>query len=423
MDDTKSSTSAASTGPARRRRWRLDSGSSADGRIAWWNAQFRDAQLERSFQRANMAGTRQFLILLACAGLTGAAATAYGAWTELPRESAALLYGNIWRGVLALAALGVVLACRVMDRPWQLYGCNALVLSIGYGAMALRSTMPVGPEADVTLFHVTQNGIFLLLVVSTAQLVLVPGWFLVNVGISATALCAFFAVMLGGFERPYNALDVILVGSIGFLFIFGMGYSAQCLRRDSFLSRERLQDANRELQRLATLDHLTGCANRRHFYALAEAELARSRRYDRPMGLVILDADHFKTINDRFGHAAGDAMLRALAETLRGELRELDVLGRVGGEEFAVLMPETPRHESVSIAERLRRCLAELCVEYEGHELTLTASFGVTAREPSDTNVDAMMRRADRALYEAKAGGRNRTAVADSDRTASFSQG
>lgn len=396
---------------------------SRDGRIGWWNVQFRDAALERAFQYANMAGARQYLILLALAGIAGAATTAYGAWLELPPGSAALLFGNAWRGLLLLAAVVVILVCRRVDRPWQLYTGNALVLCIGYTAVALRSTMPVGPETDVTVFHVTQNGIFLLLVVALAQLALVPGWFLVNAGISATALGGFLAVMLGGAAPPANAPDVALVGIIGFLFILGMGYSAQQVRRDSFLARVRLQEMNRQLQRLATLDHLTGCANRRHFYEMAEAELARSRRYGRSMGMVILDADHFKFINDRFGHAAGDAVLRCLAETLREELRGLDVMGRIGGEEFALLLPETPRHESLSIAERLRCRLAESRIEFEGRELTVTASFGVTAREPGDGNVDAIMRRADRALYEAKAAGRNCTAVSDRDRTAWVAQG
>lgn len=423
MNDKSQRTEELRAVPAPGRRRRIQPESPGAGGIAWWSAQFRDANLEREFQRANMAGARQYLILLALAGIAGASATAYGAWLVLPPDSTALQFGNAWRALLILAALVVILACRTVEQPWQLYTGNALVLSIGYVAVALRSSMPVGPEAEVTVFHVTQNGIFLLLVVSMAQLALVPGWFMVNATISTGALCAFLSIMLGGPGAPNNALDIALVGLIGFLFILGIGYSAQRMRRDSFVARLQLQATNRELNRLATLDHLTGCANRRHFYALAEAELARSRRYDRPLGLVILDVDHFKAINDRFGHAAGDEMLRALAETLRDELRELDVLGRIGGEEFAVLLPETPRHESVGSAERLRRCLAALCIEYEGHDLTLTASFGVTAREPVDTNVDSMMRRADRALYEAKAAGRNRTAVADSDRTASFSQG
>lgn len=394
-----------------------------DGRIARWSVRFLDSGLERAFQYANMAGSRQYLILLAMAGIAGAAATAYGAWVELPPDSNALLFGNAWRGLLLVAAVLVILACRTADRPWQLYTGNALVLCIGYTAVALRTSMPVGPEAEVTVFHVTHNGIFLLLVVAMAQLVLVPGWFLVNAGISAAALGAFLAIMFGSPRPPDNALDIALVGTIAFLFILGMGYSAQRLRRDSFLARMRLQEANRQLERLATLDYLTGCANRRHFYAMAEAELARCRRYGRPMGLIILDADHFKAINDRFGHAAGDAVLRALAGTLRAGLRDLDVLGRIGGEEFALLLPETPRHESLSIAERLRRHLAESRIDYEGRELAVTASFGVTAREPGDGNVDAIIRRADRALYEAKAAGRNCTAVSDSDRTAWVAQG
>lgn len=423
MSDKNYKSDGLRTGSARGRRRRIQPGSTGVEGIAWWSAQFRDVNLERAFQRANLASARQYLILLAMTGIAGAAATTYGAWLELPPDSTALLFGNAWRALLILAALVVILACRTVEQPWQLYTGNALVLSIGYVAVALRSSMPVGPEVEVTVFHVTQNGIFLLLVVSMAQLTLVPGWFMVNAAISTGALCTFLPIMLGGPGAPDNAFDVALVGLIGFLFILGMGYSAQRLRRDWFLARVQLQETNRELERLATLDHLTGCANRRHFYALAEAELARSRRYDRPLGLVILDVDHFKAINDRFGHAAGDEMLRALAETLRDELRELDVFGRIGGEEFAVLLPETPRHESVGSAERLRRCLAALCIEYEGHELTLTASFGVTAREPADTSVDSMMRRADRALYEAKAAGRNRTAVADSDRTASFVRG
>lgn len=406
------------TDSARSRR-RIVPGDTGDGTLAWWGAWFHDPSLERAFQRANMAGARQYLMLLAAAGIIGALATAHGAWLQLPPDSMALILGNAWRGVLALAAVLVIFIARSVDRPWQLYACNAVVLAIGYGAVALRSTMPPDPGEAVTIFHVTQNGIFLLLVLTTAQLVLVPGWFVVNATISAAALVGYLVVLVDWPGAPYNAWDVALVGSIGFLFILGMGYSAQRMRRDSFLARARLQAANRELERLATLDHLTGCANRRHFYELAEAELARSRRYGRSMGLLIMDVDHFKAINDRFGHAAGDAVLRTLAEALREALRELDVLGRIGGEEFAVLLPETPRHEAISIAERLRRSLGALRIEYEGNELGLTASFGVTAREPGDIRLDPVMRRADRALYEAKAAGRNCTAVADSDRTAS----
>lgn len=396
--------------------------SAEDGRLNWWSGRFRAESTEKAFQLGNMAGTRQYLILLAIAGLLGALLTMYAAWISLPADSLAFQFGTAWRGLLAVAAVTVIIIASRVHQPWQLYTCNAIVLSIGYTAVALRSSAPVGPEAELTVFHVTQNGISLLLIVSMAQLVLVPGWFLVNAAISASALAGFIYVMQAWPAPPSNAVDISAVGLIGFLFILGMGYSVQCLRRGSFYAKLRLQDANRKLNRLATLDHLTGCANRRHFYAQAEAELSRSRRYSRDMGLILMDVDHFKAINDRFGHAAGDAVLEALAETMREELRELDVLGRVGGEEFALLLPETPRREAVTIAERLRHRLADMSIEHDGHELSLTASFGVTAREPGDIDVDAIIRRADNALYEAKAAGRNRTAVSDSERIASVAK-
>ncbi len=394
-----------------------------NGQIAWWSVRFRDAALERAFQQADMAGTRRYLVLLAGAGVIGAVLTVYGSWMTLPTDSPAFLVGAAWRVLLAVTALVVIFIARTVKQPWKLYACNAVVLSIGCVAIALRSSLPGGPEAEATVFHVTQNGLTLLLIVTMAQLVLVPGWFVVNACISATALVSYLVVMNTWPAPPADRLDVSSVAFVGFLFILGMGYSAQRLRRVSYFSRIQLQEANRQLNQLATLDHLTGCANRRHFYAQAEAELSRSRRYSRDMGLVIMDVDHFKPINDRFGHAAGDAVLQTLADTIVEELRELDVLGRVGGEEFALLLPETPRREAVAIAERLRRRLAGLVIEHEGEQLSLTASFGVTAREPGDSSVDALMRRADRALYEAKAGGRNRTAVSDSDRTASLAQG
>lgn len=397
-------------------------GSRKDGGLRWWGASFRDAAMERSFQYANMAATRQYLMLLAGAGLAGALLTAYAGWINLPADSAAFRFGTAWRFLLAAAAVGVMLFVRRVKHPWQLYACNAAVLSMGYLAIALRSSAPAGAEPEITVLHVTQNGLTLILIVSMAQLVLVPGWFTVNAAISAAALACALFVMLAWPDPPINPLDISSVAFVGFLFILGMGYSAQRMRRESFFARTRLQEANLQLNRLATMDHLTGCANRRHFYAQAEAELTRSRRYSRDLGLVIMDVDHFKAINDEYGHAAGDAALQTLTECIREGLRELDVLGRIGGEEFALLLPETSRGEAVTIAERMRHRVDDLRIEYDGHELGLTASFGVTSREAGDLRLDSIMRRADRALYEAKAAGRNRTAVADSERTASVAK-
>ena len=166
--------------------------------------------------------------------------------------------------------------------------------------------------------------------------------------------------------------------------------------------------AEEELRRLATTDSLTGVANRREFMACAEHELARVRRYGRPLALLMLDVDHFKSINDAFGHAAGDAVLRALAAATRDCLRECDIIGRLGGEEFAVALPETHLAEAVEVAERLRRRLGELCVCAGGGEIRFTASVGVSICRPSDPSIEAPLSRADHALYVAKRGGRNR---------------
>lgn len=379
------------------------------------SGRFRRPELERAFQRGNMGATRQFLFVLAAIAVFGAAASGYAAWVSLPPGSDALVFGNAWRGLLAAAALCVLLICRRARRPWVLYACNAAVLCIGYTAIALRSSAAPGdPIAEVTLFHVTQNGLTLLLIVSLAQLTLVPGWFSINALISALALAGYVFVVHNAPGAGSQQIDVTLVGIVGFLFILGMGASAQRLRRNSFFARAQLQQANLRLNQLATQDHLTECANRRHFYALAEAELARSRRYQRTMSLVILDADHFKAINDNYGHAAGDRVLQALADVIVSGLRELDTLGRIGGEEFALLLPETGLEGARQIAERLRGAIEQLRVEHEGRALGVTASFGVTERRADDSGMDALMRRADFALYEAKAAGRNRVAI---DRT------
>lgn len=169
--------------------------------------------------------------------------------------------------------------------------------------------------------------------------------------------------------------------------------------------------AEGELRRLATTDPLTGVANRREFMACAEHELARVRRYGRPLALLMLDVDHFKAINDAFGHAAGDEVLRALAVAARDCLRECDIVGRLGGEEFAVVLPETQLAEAVEVAERLRRRLVELRVCAGGGEIHFTASVGVSICRSSDATIEAPLSRADHALYTAKRGGRNRVEV------------
>lgn len=163
-----------------------------------------------------------------------------------------------------------------------------------------------------------------------------------------------------------------------------------------------------ELERRAQTDALTGLNNRRHFYELAESELSRSRRYSAPMAVLMLDLDNFKLINDTHGHHAGDAVLQSFSQTCLKTLREIDIIARIGGEEFAVLMPETTSEQGLDAAERLRVALAESEVVMErGESLHFTVSIGVTCLCAADQNIDAVLSRADEAMYQAKHAGRN----------------
>jgi diguanylate cyclase (GGDEF)-like protein len=161
-----------------------------------------------------------------------------------------------------------------------------------------------------------------------------------------------------------------------------------------------------QLRDLATTDSLTGALNRGAFEQRLEAELARTERMAAPCALVVLDIDHFKRINDTLGHAAGDSALRMLAAAVAAAKRRSDVFGRIGGEEFAVVLPDTGLPGATMFAEKLRESLAETMGD-------VTVSFGVTDARTAGRTVRGMLHSADVALYTAKRAGRDRVATAD----------
>lgn len=172
-------------------------------------------------------------------------------------------------------------------------------------------------------------------------------------------------------------------------------------------SEQRVSD----LETLAAVDWLTGLYNRRHFEALARAELARSQRYMRPVSVLMIDIDHFKAVNDRFGHAAGDQVLRAIAALLVADKRDADVAARLGGEEFALLLPETTDLAAVQFAERLRQKVRDHAPTAQGEKLAITISIGVAGVTATTSGIEMLVRSADEALYEAKGGGRDRVSL------------
>jgi two-component system cell cycle response regulator len=170
----------------------------------------------------------------------------------------------------------------------------------------------------------------------------------------------------------------------------------------------QLQAVNARLEVLATTDALTGAANRRHFMDRAQHELVRARRANGPLSVLLIDLDHFKAINDRFGHAEGDRVLKTTAAEAVGLFREGDLVGRIGGEEFAILLPDTGHEAAVVAAERLRATLRALDLgTADGDVIALSISVGVASLGADGDDVAALLRTADRRLYAAKHAGRD----------------
>jgi diguanylate cyclase (GGDEF)-like protein len=180
--------------------------------------------------------------------------------------------------------------------------------------------------------------------------------------------------------------------------VFAVVAFALAALRASF---EREQAASRH-------DFLTGLPNYRALAEAAEAELARVRRFERPITVAYMDCDHFKQVNDTYGHATGDELLREVAEALAATLREVDTVARLGGDEFVVLLPETTAEEGLRAIERMRECVREVMTQ---HGWPVTLSFGVATFVGPPPSVDAMLSAADRLLYRAKQEGRDRAVL------------
>ena len=225
---------------------------------------------------------------------------------------------------------------------------------------------------------------------------------------------------IGSDSRPADHLVLPLDDEVGdrllVLYAPRLGFSAGDRELASSVSghgRIALDNARLHgvVRRQAVTDDLTDLANRRGFVDALRQEVARYARLDTPLALVLFDLDHFKRINDRCGHQAGDDVLRSTADVIRGRVRETDLAARIGGEEFAVILPGTGLEGALSLAEHLRRDISS-GVEVPDAELTLTASFGVAEHRAGDP-AEALIGVADRALYRAKADGRDRVHAAD----------
>ncbi|MEA2696840.1 MAG: two-component system, cell cycle response regulator [Myxococcales bacterium] len=176
-----------------------------------------------------------------------------------------------------------------------------------------------------------------------------------------------------------------------------------------FLTGGNIENAyHEEIYRLTTIDGLTQIFNKRYFLENLEREIARSQRYRRSLSLVMFDIDHFKKINDSYGHLAGDYVLKLLASTVKGKIRREDLFARYGGEEFAIVLPEIDGSNSKPFAEKIRQIVEKQEFRFENTKIRVTISMGVSTIDDEITDAASLIKRADERLYEAKSAGRNK---------------
>lgn len=236
----------------------------------------------------------------------------------------------------------------------------------------------------------------------------IPGAYII-LGQRAGALVTALIILNLGFGNQYlsapyspNALATLIVSMLyigAFFHVYGS-------RTISYVTR--LQQSNEKLQYMATHDPLTGAFNRRAYHATCEQLIHFARRHATPFSILFVDLDHFKRINDTHGHEAGDIVLKAVAGTLTQSIRNSDVLGRIGGEEFSIFLPNTDLSGALLLAESIRRSIEQLMPTIETGALKITASIGVAVSHNGDQTMQEIQQQADQAMYVAKNEGRNK---------------
>ena len=308
--------------------------------------------------------------------LAGVAVEAGASWEAVGREG--------WRRpTLVLGGLAILafLICYLIDED----GLRSVAVSLLLGAFYLSGAAALASRwKDSSLLQR-----FLALVTAVLALVVAARGLFVMLLPAGWGWMS--SEMLG--QLFVAALYLLMLGNC-----FGM----------LLLARERAQ---RELARLELVDPLTDVPNRRGFFSALAPWMALARRPGLPTALVVLDLDQFKRVNDGYGHPAGDAVLRHVVELCKRQLRDSDLVGRLVGVEFAILLPRTKLDEAVLVAERIRAAIASTPVKSERAMIAMTASFGVTVIRPEDSTV-TLFQRADDALRAAKGAGRNRVSQA-----------
>ena len=212
-------------------------------------------------------------------------------------------------------------------------------------------------------------------------------------------------------EQSYSP-SAVATGVLAMVY-FAVSFHAYVDRSMSYF--KRMRDYNMQLQDLASHDPLTAVFNAGAYYRACDQQIHASQRANQSFAVLFIDLDHFKSINDTYGHSVGDDVLRAVAQMLQTAVRRSDIVGRIGGEEFSVFMPNTQVQGAQQLAETLRLAIEAIHIEVGGVRLKITASIGVAVKRLDQETMQAIQQHADQAMYEAKRGGRNRVSTFDAD--------
>jgi diguanylate cyclase (GGDEF)-like protein len=294
------------------------------------------------------------------------------------------------------ATLVLWLLLRGAPKRFKRIGWTYEVLSLCESASALIY-VPVD-ELRVLWFYTNIPCVFILL----GQR---PGW------VVTVLTMVGFIVGNNYLESPYSQ-SAMATGVLAMVYL-GVSFHAYVDRSMSYF--KRMRDYNNQLQDLASYDPLTRVFNAGAYYRACDQQIHASQRSNQPFAVLFIDLDHFKSINDTYGHAVGDDVLRTVAQTLRATVRRSDIVGRIGGEEFSVFLPNTQLHGAQQLAETLRVAIESIHIEVDGVRLKITASIGVAAKRFDQETMQAIQQHADQAMYEAKRGGRNRVSTFGSD--------
>jgi diguanylate cyclase (GGDEF)-like protein len=385
--------------------------------ISVWRAEFKDADCEQAF-RASVQDSmaRQLRVALA-----------------------------LWAALLLLFALpDLQVLGAASPLFWQLLAYRGAMAALLLGAKGVLRRQPhwatdgrlvawiavIGYPFYFLLFHVREDVRFwtvgMVMFMQFCMFLFLPGRVVAYLPVAVWGVVGSLLsfVLLG---RPAGVLlGLVFLLTLPALVGYMTAARLQRVQRQEFALRQRLSETNAalqteiaqrielqaELERQATTDPLTGLVNRREFSRRFALDLARTQRDASPLSLVLIDLDHFKRINDQYGHAAGDAVLRTLAQLSHGCFRSIDTVGRLGGEEFAVLLPGADLQCAAQAARRLAQRLADTPVEHEGQCIVAGMTAGVAQRLPGEDSLESLLQRADLALYAGKQAGRARTMLA-----------